>query len=194
VIGPPRQDGALPGRRFFIVVPANAGTHGNKCPLLRGVSKEGNEHCLSRLRHGVWVPAFAGTTNERFEFQTAIEAVIASEAKQSIAQRKGRMDCFVAEPVIGPAERPDPLAPRNDGCVWLLGMTSHSRGVFRPRFGLLVPPSSNRGRGDAGRPMRPIAACAMDAVDRNTRVSQVTPEITRHSPRDGLRLIPRSPR
>src|SRR5690242_17659697 len=24
------------------------------------------------------------------------------------------MDCFVAEPVIGPAERPDPLAPRND--------------------------------------------------------------------------------
>jgi len=35
-------------------------------------------------------------------------------AKQSIAQRKERMDCFVAEPVIGPAERPDPLAPRND--------------------------------------------------------------------------------
>jgi hypothetical protein len=25
------------------------------------------------------------------------------------------LDCFVAEPVIGPAERPDPLAPRNDG-------------------------------------------------------------------------------
>jgi hypothetical protein len=25
------------------------------------------------------------------------------------------MDCFVAEPVIGPAKRPDPLAPRNDG-------------------------------------------------------------------------------
>jgi hypothetical protein len=38
--------------------------------------------------------------------------VIASEAKQSIAQQN-RMDCFVAEPVIGPAERPDPLAPRN---------------------------------------------------------------------------------
>jgi hypothetical protein len=29
----------------------------------------------------------------------------------------GHMDCFVAEPVIGPAERPDPLAPRNDGVV-----------------------------------------------------------------------------
>ncbi len=24
------------------------------------------------------------------------------------------MDCFVAEPVIGPAKRPDPLAPRHD--------------------------------------------------------------------------------
>jgi hypothetical protein len=24
------------------------------------------------------------------------------------------MDCFVAEFIIGPAERPDPLAPRND--------------------------------------------------------------------------------
>jgi hypothetical protein len=29
--------------------------------------------------------------------------VIASEAKQSISPRKGRMDCFVAEPVIGRA-------------------------------------------------------------------------------------------
>jgi hypothetical protein len=25
------------------------------------------------------------------------------------------MDCVVEEPVIGPAKRPDPLAPRNDG-------------------------------------------------------------------------------
>jgi hypothetical protein len=29
--------------------------------------------------------------------------VIASEAKQYISPRKGRMDCFVAEPVIGRA-------------------------------------------------------------------------------------------
>jgi hypothetical protein len=41
--------------------------------------------------------------------------------------------------------------------------------------------------------MRPIAACAEVVVVR-TRVSQVTPEIARHSPRNGLRLIPRSPR
>jgi hypothetical protein len=33
---------------------------------------------------------------DRFDFQTANpEAVIASAAKQSIAPRKGRMDCFV---------------------------------------------------------------------------------------------------
>jgi ketosteroid isomerase-like protein len=29
------------------------------------------------------------------------------------------MDCFVAELVIGPAERPDPLAPRNDAGKWI---------------------------------------------------------------------------
>src|SRR6202166_594974 len=47
--------------------------------------------------------------------------------------------------------------------------------MFRARFGLLVPPSHSEGAGNAGRPMRPIAACAMSVVER-TRVSQVTPE------------------
>jgi hypothetical protein len=65
--------------------------------------------------------------------------------------------------------------------------------MFRARFGLLVPPSPNRGRGDAGRPMRPIAACA-EVVVEGTRVSQVTPANTRHSPRNGLQLMARSPR
>src|SRR3979411_1627017 len=36
-------------------------------------------------------------------------------------------------------------------------------------------PSKKGGAGNAGRPMRPIAACAMSVVER-TRVSQVTPE------------------
>jgi hypothetical protein len=35
--------------------------------------------------------------------------------------------------------------------------------------------SPQEGAGNAGRPMRPIAACAMVVVER-TRVSQVTPE------------------
>jgi hypothetical protein len=37
------------------------------------------------------------------EKQVADLVVIASEAKQSIAQRKERMDCFVAEFIIGRA-------------------------------------------------------------------------------------------
>src|ERR1700680_2366815 len=47
--------------------------------------------------------------------------------------------------------------------------------MFRARFGLLVSPSSSEGAGNAGRPMRPIAACAMIVAER-TRVSQGTPE------------------
>ncbi len=46
------------------------------------------------------------------------------------------------------------------GCV-STNTTSRSRGAFRPRFAVNFPPSSIRGRGEAGRPMRPIAACAM---------------------------------
>jgi uncharacterized protein (DUF169 family) len=44
----------------------------------------------------------------------AIALVIANEAKQSIVSASGQMDCFVAEPVIGPRFA-DPLASRNDG-------------------------------------------------------------------------------
>ena len=69
----------------------------------------------------------------------------------------------------------------------------------QPRFRILAArfarvlscsfrPLSFEGAGNAGRPMRPIAACAMVVVER-TRVSQVTPENARHSPRNGLRLI-----
>jgi hypothetical protein len=57
----------------------------------------------------------------------------------------------------------------------LTDTASRSRRAFRARFGLLVPPSSSEGAGNAGRPMRPIAACAMVVIER-TRVSQVTPE------------------
>ena len=54
-------------------------------------------------------------------------------------------------------------------------MTSRSRRAFRARFAKNIPPSETEGEGNAGRPMRPIAACAMSVVER-TRVSQVTPE------------------
>jgi hypothetical protein len=87
---------------------------------------------------GVWVPAFAGTTQKEFEFQTTkatFSTVIASEAKQSM-HRQERMDCFVPEPVIGPAERPDPLASRNDAKTQLripgACFARVSAGSFRP--------------------------------------------------------------
>jgi hypothetical protein len=64
----------------------------------------------------------------------------------------------------------DPLAPRND-----VDTASRSRRMFCARYSFISLPSSVRGRGEAGRPMRPIAACANVVVER-TRVSQVTPE------------------
>jgi hypothetical protein len=54
-------------------------------------------------------------------------------------------------------------------------------------------PLQSEGAGNAGRPMRPIAACAMSVGRAHTRSSGHT-GITRHSPRNGLRLISCSPR
>jgi hypothetical protein len=54
-------------------------------------------------------------------------------------------------------------------------ITSRSRRMFCARFSFVSRPLQSEGAGNAGRPMRPIAACAMIVVER-TRVSQVTPE------------------
>src|SRR5476651_2892120 len=54
-------------------------------------------------------------------------------------------------------------------------MTSRSRRAFSREFCLERSALQSEGAGNAGRPMRPIAACAMVVVVR-TRVSQVTPE------------------
>src|ERR1700726_387949 len=55
---------------------------------------------------------------------------------------------------------------------------SHSFAISRrvaPEFCWKSPALRSEGAGNAGRPMRPIAACAMVEVE-HTRVSQVTPE------------------
>src|ERR1700680_670334 len=57
----------------------------------------------------------------------------------------------------------------------LVDTASRSRGALRPSFAWNFRPPPIRGRREAGRPMRPIAACAKIVVER-TRVSQVTPE------------------
>jgi hypothetical protein len=73
---------------------------------------------------------------------------------------------------------------------WLLAMTARYEFAISPHVLARVSacsfrPLQSEGAGNAGRPMRPIAACAMIAVER-TRVSQVTPGNTRHSPRNGF--------
>jgi hypothetical protein len=81
------------------------------------------------------------------------------ERKRSnpLSRKLRKMDCFVAR------------APRNDETQF-----RDLAACFRARCSYF-PPSSIRGRGEAGRPMRPIAACA-NVVVESTRVSQVTPE------------------
>ena len=54
-------------------------------------------------------------------------------------------------------------------------MTSRSRRACARVLLVTSRPLTSEGAGNAGRPMRPIAACAMGVVKR-TRVSQVTPE------------------
>jgi len=65
-----------------------------------------------------------------------------------------------------------------DGEIFSNSVTNtapRSRSAIRPSFAIISLPSSSEGAGNAGRPMRPIAACATIVVER-TRVSQVTPE------------------
>ena len=70
--------------------------------------------------------------------------VIASEAKQSISPRKERMDCFVASLLAMTARHTSAISPHVLREVW-----PARSALFR-----------KEGAGNAGRPMRPIAACA----------------------------------
>jgi hypothetical protein len=84
----------------------------------------------------------------------------------------------------------------DSGRVWNGSPFRHSSAISRPdtpEFCWKIPYPLMRGRREAGRPMRPIAACAMGSVRAHTRWSGHT-GITRHSPRNGLRLISCSPR
>ena len=104
--------------RSFDVVPANAGTHNHRsvCCCRRHLTP-----CVSPIGRGVWVPAFAGTTDEGFRFQT-------TDAASLISRRDSPEVCYQ------------------------------------------FPPSPIRGRGEAGRPMRPIAVVwQCYGVDAHTR-------------------------
>ena len=83
---------------------------------------------------------------------------------------------------------PQPL-PATRKSAWregrLLRTTSRSRGMICPRFAFKFPPSSKRGRRECRAPDAPDSRVCNDS-ERRTRVSQVTPEIARHSPRNGF--------
>ena len=100
--------------------------------------------------------------------------VIASEAKQSIERHVGKRALRKKAGLLRGAchravLRADPLA-RNDGGTHLRGLAARFARGFSGSF----RPLQSEGAGNAGRPMRPIAARAMVVVER-TRVSQVTP-------------------
>ena len=78
---------------------------------------------------------------------------------------------------------------RNDVQIHLRDLAACSARVLLCSF----RPLHSEGAGNAGRPMRPIAACAMSVVER-TRVSQVTPESPGIPRAMVLRLMSRSPR
>ena len=80
-----------------------------------------------------------------------------------------------------PADRPPTPAPSPPRARARGGRGEHRARLcdLAARFARALPsislPSHSEGAGNAGRPMRPIAACATIVVER-TRVSQVTPE------------------
>jgi hypothetical protein len=99
------------------------------------------------------------------------QSSLRAQAKQSIGRRecsKRRVDCFVASAFARRRASADKSAPRNDGKTWLRDLAAW---FFCARYSC-IPALSNEGAGNAGRPMRPIAACAMVVVER-TRVSRV---------------------
>jgi hypothetical protein len=63
----------------------------------------------------------------------------------------------------------------SSGFQTTVNTTSRSRGLICPSFARNFLALQSEGAGNAGRPMRPIAACA-EVVLVSTRVSQVTPE------------------
>ena len=87
---------------------------------------------------------------------------------------------------IDPHPRPLPATRKG---AWregrLLRIASRSRRGFRASFAINFPPSWKRGRRECRAPDAPDSRVC-NGSERRTRVCQVTPEIARHSPRNGL--------
>jgi hypothetical protein len=91
---------------------------------------------------------------------------------------------------------PDPSPPRARACGGRGDHRAQLRDLaarFARGLACSFRPLQSEGAGNAGRPMRPIAACA-EIVVESTRVCQVTPESPGIPRAMVLRLISRSPR
>ena len=84
--------------------------------------------------------------------QSIVPAVIASEAKQSISPRKGRMDCFAALAMTARASN----------------TRSRPRDAMRPRRYLNFPPKE--GVGNAGCPWHPRPRVHLVVVERRAAI------------------------
>src|SRR5258705_13603644 len=114
-----RNDGKLHPKSF--VVPAKAGTHSHRRLLAQKVSASAPK----MIGHGVWVPAFAGTTKENsiVKQQTRLRAPRrdAPESLMNLSPLRGRGECRV------PAA---PIAPRAKLVVHT-GRRHRSTGIIR---------------------------------------------------------------
>src|SRR5580704_12118039 len=122
------------------VVPANAGTHNPGSLLWQKVSHSS----ASSMGRGVWVPAFAGTTNEcgARRPQKLVVPAKADPVRRGLSiQSLASLEYWV---------------PLSRGRRLVFADTaSHSRRMFCARVGLLVPPSPIRGRRECRAPDAP---------------------------------------
>jgi hypothetical protein len=103
------------------------------------------------------------------------EIVIASGAKQSIAGTKVTMDCFVASLLAMTSRHESALSRRDAPELWV----NHAR-------------LTSEGTGNAGRPPRPQPRVQNKKAHEHPNHGHTG--FTRHSLRNGLRLISCSPR
>jgi hypothetical protein len=77
-------------------------------------------------------------------------------------------------------------------CQTATATTSRSRRGFRARFGLLVQPSSIRGRGECRMPDAPAASCAHGVTSMHTSIHSEPPESPGIPARDGFNSLYRA--
>ena len=143
----------LPCHRAFpgCSKPIVAADDGSQSQPGRAHAKSGAARSRMRASHRARIRA------TRWLIRATGPPVIASASEAIHRAAKGKLDCFVAS-LLAMTARQESAIPRRDA----------------PGF-CRNPSPRTEGAGNAGRPMRPIAACAMVVVER-TRVSQVTPE------------------